>query len=145
MHCKIIFNPQIEYQHIASPNVRYCSLYKIDPDVILHCKTDDNQIYKDTMLKKILSMVVTLVCAIPAIAQRPLPLNPEVRHGVLPNGLSYYILHNEKPRGRANFYIAQKVGSALETPEQYGLAHFLEHMAFNGTRHFPGDSIFALS
>lgn len=82
-----------------------------------------------------------LIYVVSANAQQPLPLNPDVRHGVLPNGLTYYILHNEQPRNRANFYIAQKVGSALETPEQYGLAHFLEHMAFNGTKHYPGDSM----
>ncbi len=93
------------------------------------------------MIKKLLSMVLTLFCVFMTNAQQPLPLNPEVRHGVLPNGLTYYILHNEQPRNRANFYIAQKVGSALETPEQYGLAHFLEHMAFNGTKHYPGDSM----
>ncbi|MDE6803378.1 MAG: insulinase family protein, partial [Muribaculaceae bacterium] len=61
--------------------------------------------------------------------------------GVLPNGLSYYILHNEEPKERANFYIAQKVGSTLETQEQLGLAHFLEHMAFNGTTHYPGKNM----
>ena len=92
-------------------------------------------------MKRLLSLALTLICVLIANAQQPLPLNPEVRHGVLPNGLTYYILHNAEPRNRANFYIAQKVGSALETPEQYGLAHFLEHMAFNGTRHFPGDSM----
>lgn len=74
-------------------------------------------------------------------AQTPLPLNPAVKHGQLPNGLNYYILHNEQPKERANFYIAQKVGSTLETPEQLGLAHFLEHMAFNGTEHFPGKTM----
>ena len=57
-------------------------------------------------------------------AQTPMPLNPQVRHGKLDNGLNYYILHNEEPKQRANFYIAQKVGSTLETPEQLGLAHF---------------------
>lgn len=71
----------------------------------------------------------------------PMPLNPAVKHGTLPNGLNYYLLHNEEPKNRANFYIAQKVGSTLETPEQYGLAHFLEHMAFNGTTHFPGKTM----
>ncbi|MCH5230803.1 MAG: insulinase family protein [Muribaculaceae bacterium] len=72
---------------------------------------------------------------------QPLPLNPKVKTGVLPNGLSYYILHNEEPKNRANFYIAQKVGSTLEAPNQLGLAHFLEHMAFNGTTNFPGKSM----
>ena len=71
----------------------------------------------------------------------PLPLNPAVKAGVLDNGLSYYILHNEEPKGKANFYIAQKVGSVQEEPSQYGLAHFLEHMAFNGTTHFPPGSL----
>lgn len=93
------------------------------------------------MMKKLFSLALLLICLVMANAQQPLPLNPEVRHGVLPNGLTYYVLHNEHPRNRANFYIAQKVGSALETPEQYGLAHFLEHMAFNGTKHYPGDSM----
>lgn len=93
------------------------------------------------MAKKLLSLVLMLICVFMANSQQPLPLNPEVRHGVLPNGLTYYILNNEQPKKRANFYIAQKVGSALETPEQYGLAHFLEHMAFNGTKHYPGDSM----
>ncbi len=93
------------------------------------------------MIKKIATLALMLICIYIANAQQPLPLNPEVKHGVLPNGLTYYILHNEYPQNRANFYIAQKVGSALETPEQYGLAHFLEHMAFNGTKHYPGDSM----
>ncbi len=79
---------------------------------------------------------------------QPLPLmvNPVtgesyVRSGKLPNGLSYYILHNAEPKGRANFYIAQKVGSTLENPQQLGLAHFLEHMAFNGTENYPGKNM----
>ena len=57
----------------------------------------------------------------------------------LDNGLTYYIRHNKLPENRAEFYIAQKVGSILEEPQQRGLAHFLEHMAFNGTKNFPGD------
>lgn len=71
----------------------------------------------------------------------PLAVNPKVKSGVLPNGLSYYILHNEEPKERANFYIAQKVGSSLEEQDQLGLAHFLEHLAFNGTSHFPGKNM----
>ena len=74
-------------------------------------------------------------------AGTPLPLNPAVKHGTLPNGLNYYIMHNEEPKERVNFYIAQKVGSTLETPEQLGLAHFLEHMAFNGTTNYPGKNM----
>ncbi len=67
----------------------------------------------------------------------PVPFDQNVRHGKLENGLTYYIRHNEKPAQRANFYIAQKVGSILEEENQRGLAHFLEHMAFNGLEHFP--------
>lgn len=61
-----------------------------------------------------------------------------IRQGKLKNGLTYYIRHNDKEAGLADFYIAQRVGSILEEPRQRGLAHFLEHMAFNGTKHFPG-------
>ena len=68
----------------------------------------------------------------------PIPMDPNVRYGKLDNGLTYYIRHNEKPDNRADFYIAQKVGSVLEEENQRGLAHFLEHMAFNGTTNLPG-------
>lgn len=75
-------------------------------------------------------------------AQRKrIEMDPSVRKGVLPNGMTYYIRHNEQTKGVAEFFIAQKVGSILEEPRQRGLAHFLEHMAFNGTRNFPGDSL----
>jgi len=65
------------------------------------------------------------------------PIDPQVRYGQLDNGLTYYIRHNELPKERADFYIAQKVGSMQEEDNQAGLAHFLEHMAFNGSKHFP--------
>ena len=68
-------------------------------------------------------------------------MDPEVRYGVLDNGLTYYIRHNELPKDRAEFYIAQKVGAIQEEEDQRGLAHFLEHMAFNGTKNFPGKSM----
>ncbi len=71
----------------------------------------------------------------------PVPVDKEVRIGKLDNGLTYYIRHNEYPKNQADFYIAQKVGSILEDDNQRGLAHFLEHMCFNGTRHFPGNSL----
>ena len=72
---------------------------------------------------------------------QPLPIDPAVRIGKLPNGLTYYIRHNEYPKGQADFYLAQNVGSALEKDNQRGLAHFLEHMCFNGTTHFPGNKM----
>jgi len=71
----------------------------------------------------------------------PLPLDPEVRFGVLENGMTYYIRHNQEPRNRASFYMIQNVGAILEEDHQNGLAHFLEHMAFNGTKNFPGKGI----
>ena len=71
-------------------------------------------------------------------SNKPLTQDPAVRMGRLDNGLTYYLRHNAKEAGLADFYIAQRVGSILEEPRQRGLAHFLEHMAFNGTRHFPG-------
>lgn len=71
----------------------------------------------------------------------PLPIDPNVRKGTLENGLTYYIRHNNLPENRADFYIAQKVGSMQEEDHQAGLAHFLEHMAFNGTKNFPGKSM----
>ncbi len=77
------------------------------------------------------------------IGQMPkLPNSGEVTIGHLENGLTYYIRHNELPKGRAEFYLATDVGAIQEEyPSQDGLAHFLEHMCFNGTEHFPGKSI----
>lgn len=97
-------------------------------------------------MKKILLVVLTVFAALSAKAQmemmmQPLPLDPNVRVGKLDNGLTYYIRHNEWPEQRADFYIAQKVGSMQEEDNQRGLAHFLEHMCFNGTTHFPGSKL----
>lgn len=86
----------------------------------------------------IISITLLLGMLLPqmGIAQsiEKLPIDPAVKMGVLPNGLTYIIRKNSEPKGRANFYIAQKVGSILENEQQLGLAHFLEHMAFNGTK-----------
>ena len=71
----------------------------------------------------------------------PIPVDEAVRIGKLDNGLTYYIRHNEWPEHVANFYIAQRVGSIQEEESQRGLAHFLEHMAFNGSEHFKGNGI----
>jgi zinc protease len=70
-----------------------------------------------------------------------LPLDPAIRTGKLPNGFTYYIRHNEEPKNRVVFYLANKVGSVLETDDQQGLAHFMEHMSFNGTKHFPKNAL----
>ena len=84
-----------------------------------------------------------LALSVSMLAQQamPVPFDQNVRRGKLENGLTYYIRHNEKPAQRANFYIAQKVGSILEEDDQQGLAHFLEHMAFNGTKNYPGKEL----
>ena len=71
----------------------------------------------------------------------PVPIDPKVRYGKLDNGMTYYIRANQQPKDRAEFYIAQNVGATLENDDQNGLAHFLEHMAFNGTKNFPGKGI----
>lgn len=70
-----------------------------------------------------------------------LPLDPAVRTGKLPNGFTYYIRHNEEPTNRALMYLVNKVGSILEDEDQRGLAHFMEHMSFNGTKHFPHNEL----
>ena len=91
-------------------------------------------------MRKIASVLVLLFSVVTAFAQS-LPLDPAVRYGTLPNGLTYYLRYNNWPEQRADFYIAQRVGSIQEEDNQRGLAHFLEHMCFNGTTHFPGDRI----
>jgi len=90
-------------------------------------------------MKKILCSMFVMAVAFMTTAQAQLPQDPAVRKGVLKNGMTYYIRHNAKEAGLADFYIAQRVGSILEEPRQRGLAHFLEHMAFNGTKNFPGE------
>ncbi len=72
---------------------------------------------------------------------QPIAPDPSFRIGKLPNGMTYYIRHNEEPKERASFYIIQNVGAILENDNQNGLAHFLEHMAFNGTKNFPDKGI----
>lgn len=72
---------------------------------------------------------------------QPLPLDPKVRSGKLENGLTYFIVKNAEPKGQAEFFIAQKVGAIQEEENQRGLAHFLEHMAFNGSKNFPGNKM----
>lgn len=89
------------------------------------------------MKKQFLSLFLLLLAPASLFAQT-VEQDASIRQGKLKNGLTYYIRHNAKETGLADFYIAQRVGSILEEPRQRGLAHFLEHMAFNGTKHFPG-------
>lgn len=70
-----------------------------------------------------------------------IPLDTAVHTGVLPNGFMYYIRHNEEPKNRVELYLVNKVGSVLESNNQQGLAHFMEHMNFNGTKHFPKNEL----
>jgi zinc protease len=102
-----------------------------------------------------LGLALTVLSTEPAIAQVKrsktiagkqvetgvLPLDPAVRTGVLPNGFTYYIRHNEEPKNRVLMYLVNNVGSVLEADDQRGLAHFMEHMSFNGTMHFPKNEL----
>ena len=98
---------------------------------------------KKLFTRALLAFSAVVMFAFTAKAQQmpPIPVDTMVRIGQLPNGLTYYIRHNEMPKGQADFFIAQKVGSILEEDNQRGLAHFLEHMCFNGTTNFPGSRI----
>lgn len=93
------------------------------------------------LLKPLLSLAAIGLSLTAGAKLNHLPTDPDVRIGTLDNGLTYYIRHNEKPANRADFFIAMNVGSVNEEENQRGLAHFLEHMCFNGTKHFPGNSL----
>ncbi|MGA1978445.1 MAG: insulinase family protein [Bacteroidales bacterium] len=96
-------------------------------------------------LNSFLALIIYLVTGTGIFAQAdlnmPAPNDPDIRTGKLPNGLTWFIRKNSEPEKRASFYIIQNVGAILENDNQNGLAHFLEHMAFNGTEHFPGKGI----
>jgi len=90
------------------------------------------------MKKIVILLSVLFGAAVLGNAQTPLPNDPATRVGKLDNGLTYYIRHNDKPAQRAEFYLATHIGAIQETPDQDGLAHFLEHMCFNGLKNLPG-------
>lgn len=84
---------------------------------------------------------LVLAFSVPTWSQTVIPDDPKLITGKLENGLTYYIRHNPNPEGCADFYIIHNVGALQEEDNQNGLAHFLEHMAFNGTRHYPDKEI----
>ena len=88
-------------------------------------------------MKRLILMLVATIVALTTFAQTVLPVDPNVKIGKLENGLTYYIRHNSQPAQRAEFYLATNVGAYQEEDDQDGLAHFLEHMCFNGTKNFP--------
>ena len=94
-------------------------------------------------MKRISILIAVIFAAFTVSAQEPqaLPNDPAVKVGKLDNGMTYYIRHNDKPAQRAEFYLATDVGAFQEEDHQDGLAHFLEHMCFNGTKNFPGKSL----
>ena len=92
-------------------------------------------------MKRLFIFVAAIFAAAVAFGQTPLPNDPAVRVGKLENGLTYYIRHNDQPAQRAEFWIATDAGAHQEEDHQDGLAHFFEHMCFNGTKNFPGKSM----
>lgn len=95
-------------------------------------------------MKRLVLVFAALFCAAGAVSGQQLqnlPNDPATKIGRLDNGMTYYIRHNDKPAQRAEFYLATNVGAIQEAPDQDGLAHFLEHMCFNGTKNFPGKGI----
>lgn len=97
-------------------------------------------------MKKFTLWIVAVLISFSAAAQgmnpmQPIPEDAAVRKGTLENGMTYYIRHNEKPKNQADFYILHHVGAIQEEADQQGLAHFLEHMAFNGTKNMPGKQV----
>lgn len=99
-------------------------------------------------MKRLFTLVIVAMFAVTAFAQRVggpapqfIPVDKDVRMGKLENGMTYYIRHNAKQKGLANFHILHSVGAIQEEDNQQGLAHFLEHMAFNGTTNLPGKTM----
>lgn len=92
-------------------------------------------------MKRVILLLVAAVVALPALLaankEQQLPVDPELRVGRLENGMTYYIRHNSQPTGRADFWLIQNTGSLVEEDDERGLAHFIEHIAFQGTRNFP--------
>src|SRR6516164_7173889 len=93
------------------------------------------------LLVLILTIAVGLSAAPQADLNQRIPVEPAITIGHLQNGVQYYVRTNTKPEKRAELRLVVKAGSVLEDDNQQGLAHFIEHMAFNGTSHFPKNEI----
>src|SRR5215207_6995851 len=94
--------------------------------------------------KLFLSFILSVACLTNAqTLTQPMPVDPQITMGQFKNGLRYYIRANKKPEKRAELRLVVKAGSILEDDDQRGLAHFLEHMAFNGTKNFPKHELLA--
>lgn len=96
-------------------------------------------------MRKIIVLITSIFC-LNSYAQNlnlneALPIDQTIKKGILPNGMTYYLKSTDVTKGVASYYIIQNVGSVLEKDNQQGLAHFLEHMAFNGTDNFKGKEI----
>ena len=89
----------------------------------------------------LLSMVIFTALAQKPDLKTPLPMDPKIITGQLDNGLTYFIRENQKPENRAIFFLSVDAGSVIERDDQLGLAHFVEHMGFNGTKQFPGNTL----
>jgi zinc protease len=88
-----------------------------------------------------ITLFITSILFTLTVCAQPLPLDPAIRTGKLPNGFTYYIRKNTEPKNRVQLYLVNKVGSVLEEEDQRGLAHFMEHMSFNGTTHYPKNDL----
>jgi len=101
---------------------------------------------KHKLSNTLFAFVMSVLLMLPAVAMaqskvESIPLDPSVATGKLPNGFTYFIRRNVEPKDRVTLYLANKVGSVLEADDQQGLAHFMEHMSFNGTKHFPKNEL----
>ena len=100
-----------------------------------HYYNNSLSLMKHITCYRLLALVLATLFFLPATTQE-LPIDSDLRYGTLPGGMTYYIRHNAEPQGKAEFWMAYHVGSVQEEESERGLAHFLEHMAFNGTVHF---------
>lgn len=112
-------------------------------NVLLLRNTKPNNMYKLLILLMALAWlsINSLQAQVKVAESAKLPVNPKVKIGQLPNGLTYYIQYNQKPEKKVELRLAVNAGAILEDDDQQGLAHFMEHMNFNGLKHFPGNEL----